>query len=145
MATASIDVGMDRATGNRALVEQFFDDFSNGRIDAAFSLLSDDGAWWAAGKLYSGDRRVTGDFTKAEYLDLVGEIVKAFPAGIRFKIHAMTAEGDRVAAEVESFGDHANGKRYNNQYHFLFVVKDGKFAIVKEYNDTHHLFELIQE
>ena len=57
----------------------------------------------------------------------------------------MTAENDRVAAEVESFGEHANGKRYNNQYHFLFVIADGRFSVVKEYNDTHHLFELIQD
>lgn len=130
---------------NRTLVERFFDDFSSGRVDRAFTLLADDGTWWAAGNLYSGDRRITGEFTKAEYLDLVGEIVKAFPRGIRFTIHAMTAEGDRVAAEVESYGEHANGKRYNNHYHFLFVVRDGKFGVVKEYNDTHHLYELIQD
>ena len=49
------------------LVRQFFDDFSNGKVAAAFSRLSDTGTWRAAGTLFSGDRRIMGEFSKAEY------------------------------------------------------------------------------
>lgn len=134
-----------QTAANKELVLRFFENFSHGKGADAFALLSETGTWWAAGTLYSGDRRITGEFSKAEYLELVGEIVLAFPKGIAFRVLAMTAENDRVAAEVESFGEHANGRRYNNQYHFLFVIADGRFSLVKEYNDTHHLFELIQD
>ena len=44
--------------------------------------------------------------------------------------------GDRVAVEAESHGDLKNGKTYNNTYHFLFVFRDGKICLTKEYNDT---------
>ncbi|MBL8550538.1 MAG: nuclear transport factor 2 family protein [Hyphomonadaceae bacterium] len=129
---------------NKALVREFFDVLNKWNGLEAFAFLSDQGSWWAAGDLYAGDRRVTGAFSKAEYMALFKEIQASFPNGVMFTIHAMTAEGDRVAAEVESRGRHANGGLYNNRYHFLFVVENGKFSLIKEYNDTHHLFELIQ-
>ena len=50
-----------------------------------------------------------------------------------------------LAAEVESFGKHVNGKSYNYKYHFLIVLKDGKFKEVKEYMDTLHLHDLLQK
>ena len=31
-----------------------------------------------------------------------------------------------------------NGKTYNNTYHFLFVFRDGKICLSKEYNDSAH-------
>lgn len=52
-------------------------------------------------------------------------------------------EGGRAAAEVESYGEHINGKTYNNHYHFLFVIRDGLIVSVKEYMDTLHLRRLL--
>lgn len=49
-----------------------------------------------------------------------------------------------LAAEVESRGTHANGKAYNNKYHFLITIADGQFVHVKEYMDTLHLAQLLQ-
>ena len=40
--------------------------------------------------------------------------------------------GDVDATELN------NGRIYNNLYHFLFVVRDGKVLQVKEYLDTMH-------
>jgi ketosteroid isomerase-like protein len=31
---------------------------------------------------------------------------------------------------------HASGEPYNNQYHFLLVIKNGKIVELKEYMDT---------
>jgi hypothetical protein len=45
----------------------------------------------------------------------------------------ITAEGDRVAVEAESYGETASGKIYNNLYHFLFEVRGGKIQAVREY------------
>ena len=50
----------------------------------------------------------------------------------------LTAEGDRVAVEAESYAKMKNGKTYQNTYHFLFIVRDGKIQSVKEYLDTIH-------
>jgi ketosteroid isomerase-like protein len=43
-----------------------------------------------------------------------------------------------VAVETESYAALNNGNVYNNLYHFLFVVHDGKLFEVKEYLDTIH-------
>ena len=55
----------------------------------------------------------------------------------------MTAEGDRVAVEARSSAEHVNGKSYRNEYHFLFVAKNGKLWRVKEYLDTMHANEVM--
>jgi ketosteroid isomerase-like protein len=55
----------------------------------------------------------------------------------------LTAEGDRVAAEVESYGETTTGKIYNNLYHFLFEVRDGKIQSVRGYLDTMHAKEVL--
>lgn len=125
-------------TGNKDVVERFFANVTAGKIDDAFALVAEDVSWWIPGELpFSGIK------TKKEYLGVVSQITKGFPTGFTLKAKAMIAEGDKVAAEVVSNGIHVNGKNYNNHYHFLIRIKDGKFIEVKEYMDTLHLFKLI--
>ena len=61
------------------------------------------------------------------------------PGGIDMRIRGMIGEGNQVAAEVEAHGEITNGRIYNNEYHFLFTIADGRISAVKEYNDTLHL------
>ena len=56
----------------------------------------------------------------------------------------MTAEGERVALEAESHGTHKSGKKYNNHYHFLFRIRDGKIAEIREYADTAHARDVLR-
>jgi uncharacterized protein len=44
--------------------------------------------------------------------------------------------------ETESYAKLKNGRVYNNLYHFLFIVRDGKIHQVKEYLDTVHTHEV---
>lgn len=128
---------MTEADNVRA-VEKFFADMTKGDVAAAFAAVADDVAWWVPGTLpFSGTK------TKREYMAIVDRIKAGFPSGLAFRVHGVTASGERVAAEVESLGHHVNGKTYNNRYHFLFVVRDGAIVSVKEYMDTLHLKELI--
>ena len=123
---------------NKAVVTHFFEALSRNAIVEAFALVSDSVSWWVPGTLpFSGTK------TKEQYLQVVGAIQKGFPAGLNLKLLNLVAEGDRVAAEVESLGQHANGKTYNNKYHFLIRLKNGQFVEVKEYMDTLHLHDLI--
>lgn len=120
------------------IVEQFFLYLTAGKIAEAFALVSDDVKWWVPGTLpFSGTK------TKAEYMYVVGRIQAGFPAGLAFKVNGLTTEGERVAAEVESLGEHVNGKTYNNRYHFLFVIRGERIVEVREYMDTLHLANLI--
>ena len=63
-------------------------------------------------------------------------VLDAFPEGLAFTVHTMTAEGDRVAVEATSAGRHVSGRDYRNQYHFLFTWKEGRIIELKEYMDT---------
>jgi ketosteroid isomerase-like protein len=54
------------------------------------------------------------------------------------KVHGVTAEGDRVAVEAESYVELVDGGVYNNRYHFLLEFKNGEIASLKEYCDTAH-------
>jgi hypothetical protein len=55
----------------------------------------------------------------------------------------MTAEGDRVAIEAESFGRHVSGKTYNNKYHFVLRARGGKILEWREYMDTMHANDVL--
>ena len=67
---------------------------------------------------------------------MLENILSAFPSGITFNITGITAEDERVAVEISGEAIHASGEKYNNQYHFLLRIKDGKILELKEYMDT---------
>lgn len=66
---------------------------------------------------------------------------------MRLQILGITAEGDRVALEAQSSGltHPRTGRHYQNFYHILFRIKDGKVMLLKEYQDTLHLFDFTSE
>jgi hypothetical protein len=43
------------------------------------------------------------------------------------------------AIELESYGELRNGRVYNNEYHTLLTIRDGKIREVREYLDTQHV------
>jgi hypothetical protein len=58
-------------------------------------------------------------------------------APIHIWIVDMTAEGDKVAVEAAGDGQMKNGRRYDNAYHFVFKLRNGKFHEVLEYSCSH--------
>jgi ketosteroid isomerase-like protein len=108
------------------VVSEFFERMNTG--GDIFALTADGYSWWAAGV-----GEVQGRF---------GEIGEALggqlDGGMTMEVKGITAQGERVAVETESLAKLKNGRVFNNQYHFLFVVKDGKITSIKEYNDTAH-------
>ena len=92
---------------------------------------NDDSIIWTA-----GDNAIGGTRTKQEIVDFAQGILSAFPDGIKFNITGITAENERVAVEVSGEAIHTSGKNYNNKYHFLLKIKNGKILELKEYMDT---------
>jgi len=119
--------------GNKALVLEFYRLMNERRFEEMWALFAPDARW-------GGGRASTDEFAPIDRMKSI--MVDPMPifvgGGIAFTVHALTAEGDRVAAEVESYAPLVNGKVYNNHYHMLFEIRDGKVAIVKEYADTAH-------
>lgn len=125
-------------TANKQLVQSFFDAMNRGDVDALVALYHSEGRCWTSGKTL-----ISGTLTLNQITQGAGAIFEAFPDGLTFTVHAMTAEDDRVAVEAESRGMHASGKLYNNLYHFLFRIRDGKVLELKEYMDTELVTEIL--
>jgi len=123
---------------NKAVARQFFEHLSSGDVAALLALFDDAYTCWTAGSLpFSGThpRQVVGA--------MVEGVRGVFPRGLVFQVHTMTAEADRVSVEAESIGEHVSGQTYNQRYHYLFVVRDGKIVQAKEYFDTMHANDVL--
>ena len=126
------------AEQNKQTIIDFFDQMSNGNVKGFVDLYHEGGAVWT-----SGNTLISGTQKKAEIQKFAGGIYDAFPEGLKFKIISMTAEDDRVAVEAESEGMHVSGVKYQNFYHFLFILKDSKVLLLKEYMDTEKVTDIL--
>tara|TARA_B100000959_G_scaffold105315_1_gene111104 strand:- start:6385 stop:6783 length:399 start_codon:yes stop_codon:yes gene_type:complete len=115
---------------NKEIAIKFFEALSSGS-ESYLDFYNDDSIIWTA-----GNNAIGGTRTKKEIIDFAQGILAAFPTGITFNITGMTAENERVAVEVSGEAMHASGEAYNNKYHFLLTIKNGKIIELKEYMDT---------
>ena len=115
---------------NKDIAIKFFEALSSGS-ETYLDYYNDDSIIWTA-----GDNSIGGTRTKQEIVDFAQGILSAFPDGIKFNITGITAENERVAVEVSGQAIHTSGKYYNNKYHFLLKIKNGKILELKEYMDT---------
>ena len=89
---------------NTAWVRTFFDALNCGDVEAVVNAYGDEGSCWTFGG----------------YADFRGHELGATRAGSGaifeavLYLHSMIAEGERVAVEAESIGNHASGHGYNN-------------------------------
>lgn len=120
---------------NKQTVQQFLEVFSSGNVEKTMAMMTEDATWWVAGTM-----PISGTYDKAAFRQLLSGVAEGCKGGaIKITPKAMTAEGERVAVEAESLAHlNSDGRKYNNFYHFLFLVRDGKIAGAKEYLDTMH-------
>ncbi|WP_176594682.1 nuclear transport factor 2 family protein [Sphingobium sp. EM0848] len=116
---------------NKSIVQGFFAVMNeDGPEAAARQFGTPDMVWWTPG----------GGEIQGQLAALSALIDKHFDVqGITLTIEGVTAEGDRVAVEARSEGRLRNGSRYANRYHWLFLLRDGKITVAREYNDTAHV------
>jgi hypothetical protein len=126
---------------NRNVALSFFENLSAGDIDGALELIDENVTWWLAGKPEQFE--IAGTKTKAQFAEMLRTIEAGMPNGVRLTITGVTAEGDRVAVEVDADGVSATGLQYQNQYHDLLEIRDGKIVAGREYLDTAHAAEVI--
>ena len=116
---------------NKQLVRDFFEALNTGDVERIVAAYAEDGQLQTM-----GNTLISGVYSRDQIAAAAGGIYDVFPDGLHFTIKDMVAEGDKVAVEAESEGEHVSGQTYANQYHFLFELRDGKLASLKEYMDT---------
>ena len=129
---------MNDLEANKAIVRTFFERLSAGEAAGVLALYDDAFTCWTA-----GDLPFSGTHPRAAVGAMIEGVTAVFPGGWSFTVRALTAEGERVAAEAECVGRHVSGRTYHQRYHFLFVVRDGKIRELREYFDTKHADEVL--
>ena len=106
----------------RKLIRDFFDAIARG--DLPEELVTPDMTAWTVS---------SGETEKAKFHGGVKLLASIFDGTLVYEIDALTAEGDRVAAEVRSHGTLNNGEPFGNDHVFLFRIRDGRIARVAEF------------
>ena len=126
---------------NRQVVWGFIDALSSGNLKALDATLADDATWWLPGSLpVSGTHRGK----KGIFEGFLAKAAPLFqPGTLAIEVRNSIAEGDYVAVEWVARGKSAKGKAYENYYHVMFEVKNGKIQTVREYVDTLYAKEVL--
>ena len=129
---------MSNTDTNKATVISFFEALNAGDVDGVVNTYAEDGTCQTM-----GETLISGVMTRDQIADSCGGIFEVFPEGLKFTVVDMVAEGDKVAVEATSEGEHISGQTYNNEYHFLFEFRDGRLLRLKEYMDTEHVTDVL--
>jgi ketosteroid isomerase-like protein len=105
------------------LVRDFLDGISNG--DVPDDLLTEDMTAWTT---TTADRA-----PRAKYQGGIRVFASIFSDGPTYTIDSVTAQDDRIAAEVQGRGTLVNGEQFHNTYVFMFTTRDGRVASVAEH------------
>lgn len=123
---------------NERLIETFMQLLSDGQVDRAFEMLSDDLEW----EVVATSRPAR--LTKEQLKTALAAMISVFTDGsFRISPVGMVASGTSVAVESESYAEVKGGKIYNNKYHFLFFIRDGQITRAREYADTAHVIDVL--
>jgi len=116
---------------NKAVVRTFIAALGSGDADTLAKVMDPD-----IQAVCTGNHVLSGTRGFAEVCGAAGMLGMMTKNGIEFTILNLTAEDDRVACEVAGTSVLATGQEYNNQYHFLFFLRDGKVVRMMEYMDS---------
>ena len=111
---------------NVDLVKDFFRYMSTGRIDDASILIAENVVWWSP----------LGTLTKQALLEGIRQLYASRTTSTAMNVRTITAQDNRVAAEVDGQFELRDGRSYGNTYHFLFVIENSRFVSVREHFDT---------
>lgn len=124
---------MSDTAANKALLTKAFDGLAKGDPAHFMPLFAEDIEWQVMGSS-AWSKHVKG--LENVQRDLVGPLFARF-AGPYLNIpELILADGDRVVVLARGDAETVDGKRYDNDYCFVFTLRDGKIVGVREYMDT---------
>lgn len=126
---------------NKELITEFIVSMQNSNVDKLKTMITDDFSWWIIGK---PEYLVTAGEHDKDYFLGFFKGAELFPEGPEFKVVSIMAEDDKVAAEATFKAKTAMGTFYENTYHFLFIIENGKVKRMKEYMDTFSAKRLLE-
>ena len=116
---------------NKQVAVNFLLALCSGDIDTLTTLTDKDIV-----AILPGTAQIAGTRGYADVMAVCAMFPKISKNGLKPIVLNVTAEDDRVAIEWEGECTLINGQAYNNVYHMLFFIRDGKVVRMKEYLDT---------
>jgi uncharacterized protein len=122
-----------RHDDHRARVENIMGAMARGRVGPLFDAMADDVTWrWMGVKQWS--RAFEG---KQSVMDtLFGGASETLPPSSSVEVHCVHADGEFVVVEHSGRNELSDGRRYDNNYCWVFRFADGLIHEVREYMDT---------
>lgn len=127
------------ANPNKQIVANAWKVFASRDVAAIGRCFTEDAEWIApegnaTAIALGGPHHMIGREAIARF---IGEdFGRLFVADVDIAFTAMLADGDQVVVEERMRATLVNGRRYDNSYCFIFTVRDGAIAQVREYMDT---------
>jgi ketosteroid isomerase-like protein len=117
---------------NRKLLQDIFDQMSQGNTRAMSDAMAEEFRW-----TFPGNWSWAGSWApKSEVLEgLLGPLMAQF-SSYRSTADSIVAAGDRVVVQARAHAMTKRGEPYDQTYCFIFRVADGRLAEVVEYCDT---------
>lgn len=116
---------------NKELAVTYLKALVDGDESLMSSVLADD--------FVADDRNtanIGGRRSREEVLAFTAAVPSLFKERLRFEYESVTAEEDRVICQVKGYSRLPDGSDYNNQYIYLFHVRDGKLRHMDGYYDS---------
>lgn len=115
------------------IVQQWFDHIAAGDAEAAFALFAEDIVYELKGTTpvsgsYRGLDQIVNEFFVPWRKQIDGDLV--------VHVNELIGEGERVVALGHGEAKTVYGLRYDNDYAFVFTVKNGLITEVAEFLDT---------
>jgi ketosteroid isomerase-like protein len=123
---------------NKRVVLEWLRAGSSGDVDAVASVTADELVYTV-----KGTALISGERDKAGLLEVVAMIAQFVNGRLVLENMLLTAEEDRVSVEATGRSELVDGRPYNNIYHMLFFVRDGKVRELHEYIDTKYADETL--
>ena len=130
---------------NKAIVRRYFKAIEEADYDTIETLLADQVRFWLPPSVPDGVEFAGRHEVMRNIVESIAGLYDT-RVGLHPEIQHLTAEDDRVAAELVIRGrSKASGRDYENHYHFLFVIRDGRIAEFHEHLDTLYAFRALFE
>lgn len=128
----------ERLEANKAFVLAWLREHIGGDFQTALAMLHEDLEFWVLPSTVS-----SGSHDKASFIALVEKTKEKALGPFTMEIYDVLAEGDLVNVTAKGHCPLKSGRVFETDYSFLFTMKDGKIARIKEYIDTAHYNDVL--
>lgn len=124
---------------SKAIVQRAWKAFATHDFDQIAAFFTEDAEWLAQANnatavFLNGPSHMVGRDFIADFI--ANGFPKLFAKDVSIVFRGFYADGDRVTVEETMAATLANGNAYENDYCFVFELRDGLIHRVREYMDT---------